>query len=77
MRYRVDIDFDANCPVSCVLEFLEKHQATIVNTQAFGPAGGNPNFLLEFDNYQSAVNLLTEFYYDRDCQHYIDNIVLI
>ena len=73
MKFRIDLDIDANCPVQTVLDVLSKYSATIINFEAFGPAGGNPCFILEFECKQNAVGLITELY-EGDCQHYIDNI---
>ena len=73
MTYRIDLDVAADCPIQEFLTIVNKYSATIVNFESFGPAGGNPNFILDFQCKQNVIDLLTEFY-EGDCQHYIDQI---
>lgn len=69
MSYRTEIDVDYNCPVASFTSVIEKFNAHIVDFITDGPAGGNPNFTLEFDDYNDALNFLKQHHYNEDVSY--------
>ena len=69
MSDKTTIDLDFNCEYpNLMMDILYKAEdlkGRIVHFKAYGPAGGNPNAIIEMPNRESAIAVLTE-YFDGD-----------
>lgn len=62
--FKVPVDFAHDEKIQPLLELLSKHKGAILGYDAEGPAGGNPQMLLRFDQRGDAVDYLRERYPD-------------
>ena len=77
MSYITNVDFPYISPIDEFLSLLESYGSpTILSYQNIGPAGGNPNFTLQFQSLQQITNFLEDFYPESsDDQQFINSLI--
>lgn len=75
-RYRIDMDFSYDVPLSNVLWFIEKHGGRIVSFVTEGPGGGNPLVRLEFETREAAAACAAEHFPDGKDPEFIDTLIV-
>jgi hypothetical protein len=77
MSYTCNVDFPYIAPIDEFLSMLESYGSpTILSYQNIGPAGGNPNFTLQFQSLLNITNFLQDFYPESsDDPEFIDSLI--
>lgn len=75
MAYIVSVDFDYSEPLQMALRRIEKHDGAIVLFAAEGPAGGNPNVALSFDQRGDALDFLKEHFQTGESVEFLNGLI--
>lgn len=59
-------DLDFGCELQEALDFCEKLGYKVVSFKEYGPAGGNPNLVIKFNDVFHFLKFLHERYIDDD-----------
>jgi hypothetical protein len=65
---KVGVDFAWNEHIQEVLLAIRKHRGKILDFDPMGPAGGNPNVILQFPDEESGLSFLNSRYPDDDAE---------
>lgn len=75
MAYVVSVDFDYSEPLQMALRRIAKHYGVIMLFVADGPAGGNPNVALSFDQRGYALDFLKEHFPPGESVEFLNGLI--
>lgn len=55
------IDFDFGCTLEEALDWCQAHKFKVRSFEEYGPAGGNPNLVIQFNKHEELIDFVWQF----------------